>query len=53
MTTATTLGIAAEVQVISRRSPHVSLTFLGNLNDDVPFAGLSVGLVFGEMPWSL
>jgi len=48
----TTIGIAGELQVITRRSPSLSITMLGNLNDTHPFVGVSLGLVFGRMPWS-
>jgi hypothetical protein len=48
----TTLGLAAEVQLITRRSPNLSITVLGNLNADVPFIGVSLGLPLGRMPWS-
>ncbi|HEX7977665.1 MAG TPA: hypothetical protein VF461_03640 [Gemmatimonadaceae bacterium] len=52
MRDATTLGIAGELKMISRRPPHVSLTLLGNLNSETPFLGLSLGWAFGRMPWS-
>jgi hypothetical protein len=48
---ATTVGISAEAQLISRRSPHLSVTVIANLNAEVPFAGILLGLPLGRMPW--
>lgn len=47
----TTIGAAAEAQLISHRAPHFGFTVLANVNSEHSFAGLALSLLVGRMPW--
>lgn len=45
-----TVGLSAEVQMITRRRPTLSLTGIANLNAEQSMAGVTVGLIIGKAP---
>ncbi|MDB4906679.1 MAG: hypothetical protein JWO05_1463 [Gemmatimonadetes bacterium] len=46
-----TVGLAVGVQMLSWRTPHLSLEALGNLNPKMSFAGVTISILLGSMPW--
>lgn len=48
---ATTLGVAAELFMISGRFPNIVASAFGNLNPQRPFAGIGLALAIGRMPF--
>jgi hypothetical protein len=46
-----TIGVTAEAFMISGRFPHLSVGVFGNANPSYSFAGISVGLALGQMPF--
>lgn len=48
----TTVGIAAEADLISWRQPHLSVRGFGNANPKASFAGIALSLAVGRMPWA-
>lgn len=47
----TTVGLAAEADLISWRNPHLSVRVFGNANIERPFAGAALAIAVGRMPW--
>ena len=48
----TTVGLAGEAALMSRRRPRLSVSAFANLNPERSFAGLSLSLVFGRTPFA-
>jgi hypothetical protein len=48
----TTVGVSAEASLISWRRPHVALNLFGNVNPKRSFAGGSISLLIGHMPFA-
>jgi hypothetical protein len=48
----TTVGLAAEAALVSRRRPHLAVTAFANANPKRSFAGVSLSLVLGRVPFA-
>ena len=48
-----TVGLAVGAQLLSWRLPHLSIEAVGNLNPKMSFAGVTVSILLGSMPWTV